>query len=67
MAYSGSGSAAADPAPPPAGRDAEAGQTQWPASHSRLSLQSWSLAQGSASTCAQPERLYAKRCEKTSE
>ena len=55
MAYWGSGSGPAAPSrPTPEARDAEAGQTQCPASHSRLSLQSWSLAQGTASTWAQP-------------
>src|SRR5580692_8040943 len=54
MAYCGSGNEAATPSPPGAARPADAGQTQLPASQSRLNLQSWSLAQGSASTWAQP-------------
>ena len=53
-AYCGSGSDAEDPSLTlPRGREAVAGQVQWPASQSRLSLQSWSLAQGTASTWAQ--------------
>src|SRR4051812_46219780 len=50
-AYCGSGSEVDDISLTlPRGREALAGQAQRPASHSRLSLQSWSLAQGTAST-----------------
>ena len=46
-AYCGSGSDVDDPALTlPGGREAAAGQTQRPASHSRLSLQSWSAGAG---------------------
>src|SRR5579871_196379 len=55
IAYCGSGSGAAPGSgPTPGACDAEAGQTQWPASHSRFNLQSWSLEQGTASTWAHP-------------
>src|SRR5438477_8302501 len=54
-AYCGSGTDG--PVSPPAatdGRVASPGQTQRPASHRRLSLQSLSAAHGVGSTCAQP-------------
>jgi hypothetical protein len=65
-AYCGKGSvvALADEVAPPEEREASAGQTQREASHSRLSLQSRSLAQGCGSMWAQPSsrvQVAAKR------
>jgi hypothetical protein len=55
-AYCGSGSEAAPAEVPlPIGLEASAGHTQREASHKRLSLQSWSLAQGTGSMWAHPD------------
>jgi hypothetical protein len=56
-AYCGSGNEAAPAEVPalPTGLEASAGHTQREASHKRLSLQSWSLAQGTGSMWAHPD------------